>query len=350
VQVVDEIPHQFQKRDVLFKLKMGIGKSERIQYELRPVKRGEYEFGLINVYVSTRLGLLQRRFKQGEHVKVPVYPSYLQMRKYQLMAISNRLSEVGVKKIRRIGHSMEFEQIKEYVRGDDYRTINWKATARKGQLMMNNYTDEKSQQIYCVIDKGRVMKMPFEELSLLDYAINASLVLLNVALLKQDKAGLISFAEKISAFLPAEKKATQMQSILELLYSQKTRYLESDFEKLYSAIRNRITQRSLIVLFTNFESLSGMQRQLPYLRRIAQHHLLLVVFFENTELKQLIDQPAKDLETIYTKTIAEKFAFEKKLIVKELQRYGILTILTAPKNVTVNTLNKYLELKARQAI
>ena len=86
------------------------------------------------------------------------------------------------------------------------------------------------------------------------------------------------------------------------------------------------------------------------MRRIAQHHLLLVVFFENTELKQLIDQPAKDLETIYTKTIAEKFAFEKKLIVKELQRYGILTILTAPKNVTVNTLNKYLELKARQAI
>jgi uncharacterized protein (DUF58 family) len=125
------------------------------------------------------------------------------------------------------------------------------------------------------------MKMPFEELSLLDYAINASLVLLNVALLKQDKAGLISFAEKISAFLPAEKKATQMQSILEVLYNQKTRYLESDFEKLYSAIRNRITQRSLIVLFTNFESLSGMQRQLPYLRRIAQHHLLLVVSIPN---------------------------------------------------------------------
>jgi len=350
VNVVDEIPHQFQKRDVLFKLKMKAGTHELLQYNLRPVKRGEYEFGRINVYVSSVLGLIQRRFRQGEAMTVPVYPSYLQMRKYQLMAISNRLSEVGVKKIRRIGHSMEFEQIKEYVRGDDYRTINWKATARKGQLMMNNYTDEKSQQIYCVIDKGRVMKMPFEELSLLDYAINASLVLLNVALLKQDKAGLISFAEKLSAFLPAEKKATQMQSILEVLYNQKTRYLESDFEKLYSTIRHRITQRSLIVLFTNFESLSGMQRQLPYLRRIAQHHLLLVVFFENTELKQLIDEPAKDLETIYTRTIAEKFSFEKKLIVKELQRHGIITILTAPKNVTVNALNKYLELKARQAI
>ena len=121
VNVVDEIPHQFQKRDVLFRLKMNAGAHERLQYNLRPVKRGEYEFGRINVYVSTVLGLIQRRFKQGEAMTVPVYPSYLQMRKYQLMAISNRLSEVGVKKIRRIGHSMEFEQIKEYVRGDDYR-------------------------------------------------------------------------------------------------------------------------------------------------------------------------------------------------------------------------------------
>jgi uncharacterized protein (DUF58 family) len=272
------------------------------------------------------------------------------MRKYQLMAISNRLSEVGIKKVRRIGHSMEFEQIKEYVQGDDVRTINWKATARKGQIMVNNFTDEKSQQVYCVIDKGRAMKMPFEGLSLLDYAVNASLVLLNIALLKQDKAGLITFSEKLSSFLKADKKAVQMNSILEVLYNQRTRYLESDFEKLYSLLRAKVSQRSLIVLFTNFESMSGMQRQLPFLRKIAANHLLVVVFFENTELRQLLDKPADDLESIYTKTVAEKFAYEKKLIVKELQKYGILSILTAPANVTVNTLNKYLELKARQLI
>ena len=141
-----------------------------------------------------------------------------------------------------------------------------------------------------------------------------------------------------------------MNSILEVLYNQRTRYLESDFEKLYALLRTKVTQRSLIILFTNFESMGGMQRQLPYLRKIASNHLLLVVFFENTELKQLIDKPAEDIETIYTKTIAEKFAYEKKLIVKELQKYGILSILTAPENITVNTVNKYLELKARQAI
>jgi len=347
VEIIDEIPHQFQKRDILFNLTLTGGEKKVLHYKLRPVKRGSYEFGTINVFIKTRLDLFSRRYIVGTPQNVPVYPSYLQLRKYQLMAISNRLSEIGVKKVRRMGHSMEFEQIKEYVVGDDYRTLNWKATARKGALMVNSYADEKSQQLYCIIDKSRVMKMPFEELSLLDYAINTSLVLSNVALMKQDKAGLLTFSENIGSFLPAEKKALQMQSILETLYNQKTRYLESDFEKLYIFTRRKITQRSLLLLFTNFESLTGMRRQLPYLKKIAENHLLITVFFENTELTKFINKPSENLEEVYSKTIAENFAYEKRQIVKELNQSGILTILTAPKNLTVNALNKYLEVKAR---
>lgn len=350
VEVIDEIPHQFQRRDILFFAKLVAGGSRIIRYNLKPLKRGEYEFGSINVYASSPIGMVKRRFRFDERKIVPVYPSYQQMRRYQLLAIHDRLSEIGIKKTRRIGHSMEFEQIKEYVPGDDSRTLNWKATARRGQLMVNHYVEEKSQQVYCIIDKGRVMKMPFDGLSLLDYAINASLLLSNVALLKQDKAGIITFSDQLGSVLMASKKATQMQSILEVLYKQRTRYLESDFEKLYAHIRTRITQRSLLVLFTNFESIPGMQRQLPHLRKIARHHLLLVVFFENTELRQLTEKEAKDVESVYVKTIGEKFSFEKKLIVKELEQYGILTILTSPRNVTVASVNKYLELKAKHAI
>lgn len=350
LQLIDEIPHQFQKRDVLFSLDLNPYESKTVTYLLRPVKRGEYSFGHTRAYVSTLLGLFKRRYNLNEPRIVPVYPSYIQMRRYQLMAISNRLSEIGVKKVRSLGHTMEFEQIKEYVTGDDYRTVNWKATARKGQLMVNNYTDEKSQQVYCVIDKSRVMKMPFEGLSLLDYSINAALVLSNVALMKQDKAGIISFAEKISSFLPAQKKLSQMQAVLEVLYNQKTRYLESDFEKLYILVKRKITQRSLLVLFTNFESLSAMRRQLPYLRKIAAGHLLVTVFFENTELDALLNEPAQRLKQVYAKSVAEKFAAEKHQVVAELQQHGIMTILTPPKNLTVNTLNKYLEIKARQLL
>lgn len=348
--IIDEIPVQFQKRDIWFETELKPRQRKLINYVLRPTKRGEYEFGAIRIFVRSPLGLVSRRYNFNQAETLPVYPSFLQMRKYELMAITDQLTELGIKKIRRLGHSMEFEQVKNYVPGDDYRTINWKATARRGSLMVNSYTEEKSQHVYCVIDKSRAMKMPFDGLSLLDYAINASLVLSNIALLKEDKAGLITVAEKIGAVIPADRRNTQINKILEVLYKEKTRFLETNMEALYTTIRSVAKQRSLVVFFTNFESLSSLERQLPFLRRIAKFHLLLVVFFENTELRKLSETPAQDVEGIYIKTIAEKFAYDKKLIVKELAKNNIQSILTAPENLTVNAVNKYLEIKARQRI
>ncbi|MDO9374972.1 MAG: DUF58 domain-containing protein [Ferruginibacter sp.] len=350
MQIIDELPEQFQQRDWLIKRSFKAGEQKKISYLLRPTERGEYEFGNIILYIKSGLGLVMRRHDVDAPVTVPVFPSFMQLRKYTLLSQTTIQSEHGSKRMRKIGHSMEFEQIKEYVRGDDIRTINWKATARKTTLMVNNFTDEKSQQVYCIIDKGRLMKMPFGDLSLLDYAINSTLVLSNVCLQKQDRVGLITFDNKMGTLLAADRKPIQQANILQLLYNQETSFLESDFEMLYMQLRNRIKQRSLLVLFTNFESLSGLKRQLNFLRSIAKHHLLIVVFFENTELKQLSGVDAENLEAVYLKTIAEKFTYEKRLIVKELMKHGILSILTAPENLTVNTLNKYLELKARQAI
>lgn len=350
IGIIDEIPFQFQKRDIWFKTFLKPRQRKLINYTLRPTRRGEYEFGHIRIYVMSPIGLIQRRYNFSQGEVLAVYPSFLQMRKYELMAISNSLSEIGIKKIRRLGHSLEFEQVKTYVQGDDYRTINWKATARLGNLMTNSYTDEKAQHVYCIIDKSRAMKMPFDSLSLLDYAINASLVLSNVALLKEDKAGLITVGEKIGSVIPAERRPTQINKILEALYREKTRYLEANMEALYTTVRTVVKQRSLLVFFTNYESMYALQRQLPFLKRIAKFHLLLVVFFENTELKAINETPAGDVEDIYIKTIAEKFVYDKKLIVKELTKHSIPSILTTPQNLTVNTVNRYLELKARQRI
>lgn len=350
ISVIDELPFQFQVRDKEFKLNIDSGKSKTIEYDLRPVKRGEYSFGAVNVFVKSPIGFVQRRYRFSQDMMVPVYPSFMQMRKYELLAISNQLTDAGIKKIRRRGNNAEFEQIKEYVAGDDYRTINWKATARKNKLMINQYQDEKSQQVYSAIDMGRIMRMPFEGLSLLDYAINSSLVISNIAMLKQDKAGIITFSNRVQAILPADRRNAQLRKILELLYNQKTGYLESDYEHLYATIKTKINQRSLVLLYSNFESLSGLQRQIKYIRRLAKDHLLVVIFFENTELRSFIEKPARSTEEIYNKTIAEKLAYEKKLIVKELEKYGIQSILTAPQQLSVNTINKYLELKARGLI
>jgi uncharacterized protein (DUF58 family) len=348
--IIDELPYQFQERNWVRKKMLEQGSASEIEYYVLPVQRGEYYFGDINIYVQSPLALIKRRYRISMEQAVKVYPSYIQMRRYQLLAATNRLQESGSQRLRKLGQSMEFEQIKEYVRGDDYRNINWKATARRDDLMVNNFTDERSQQIYCVINKGRTMKMPFNGMTLLDYAINASLVLANTALMKQDKAGLITYAEKLDVFLQADKKPGQMNFILEQLYKQETAFLEPDLEKLFSAIRNRITQRSLVILFTNYESIESLEREMASLKRIAHYHLLMVVFFENTELKQLSDKRAQNTEDIYIKTIAEKYLFEKQLIAKELQKNGIIALLTSPEKLTINTLNKYLEVKNRQSI
>lgn len=350
MDIIDELPMQFQKRDWILHHRFIANEQKSIIYNLRPIERGEYTFGRIILYVRSLMGLLVRRHNIEAADTIPVYPSFMQMRKYELLSQTTIQTEHGNKRMRKIGHSMEFEQIKEYVRGDDRRTINWKATARRGALMVNNYTDEKSQQVYCIIDKGRLMKMPFDGLTLLDYAINSTLVLSNVCLQKQDRVGVLSFANRMGSLLAADRKPIQRENILQLLYNQETAFLESDYEMLYMQIRNRIKHRSLLVLYTNFESLSGLNRQLNYLRAIAKHHLLLVVFFENTELHKLSHLTTNSLEDVYIKTIAEKFEFEKRLIVKELQKHGILSVLTPPDKLTINAVNKYLELKARQAI
>ena len=350
VGIIDEVPIQFQRRDVWFETHLPVGGKKAITYRLRPVKRGEYAFGRIRLYVKTSLALVQRRFTTGMPDTRPVYPAFIHLHQHELLAVSHRLSDFGAKRIRRIGHSMEFDQIKQYVPGDDYRTLNWKATARQGQLMVNAYTDERSQSVYCVIDKSRAMRMPFHGLSLLDYAINASLALSKVVIRKEDKAGLITISDRKGAIIPADRKAGQLNRIMEVLYREKTRYLETDMERLYATIRKTIKQRSLLVFFTNFESMSGMKRQLPLLKRMAQFHALVVVFFENTELERLTSQPAADVEAIYLQTIAAKFAYEKKQIVRELNLHGIQTLLTPPENLTVNTINKYLAIKARQQL
>ncbi len=350
INIIDEIPFQFQKRDFNIKRKLGANEEKKILYKLRPVKRGEYSFGKLNIYVTNLLGLVQKRFIFDDGVMVPVYPSFIQMRKYELMAISNRLTEAGIKKIRKISNNREFDQIREYVQGDDYRTINWKATARKTKLMVNQYQDEKSQRVYSIIDMGRTMKMPFEEMSLLDYAINSSLVISNIAMIKHDKAGLITFSKDIHSIVPADRKNSQMYQIMEALYKQRTDFSESNHDVLYSAIKRKVNQRSLLLIYTNFEGPVSLERQIKYLKQLTKSHLVVVIFFENTEIKKLTKDRPKNTEDIYIKTIAEKFAYDKKLIVKELKKNGVHSILTEPEKLTVNTINKYLEFKAKGLI
>jgi len=351
LQLIDEFPEAWQIRDFKRSLMLEPGGKSELNHIIRPRERGEFFFGDIRVFIKSPLQLIHRRKTISANESVKVYPAFLLLRQLEFRTHMTDPGNIGYKQVRKTGHSLEFEQIREYVSGDDIRGINWKATGRTGgQLMINNYTDEKSQQVYCIIDKGRTMKMAFEGVSLLNYSVNATLAMCSVAISRQDRAGLISFGDKTGDFLPASHRATQMSGIVNALYNLHTDYLESEFVFLHKLIKTRITQRSLLILFTNFESLTALNRQLPYLRSISRKHLLLVVFFENTSLHALASGEAGNVEQLYEKVIAEKFVIEKKLIVKELQRYGISALLTAPEKLTVDTVNKYLQIKARREI
>lgn len=347
VEVLDELPFQFQKRDFIYSITLNPKSIHNFEYLVRPVERGEYYFGNLNIYCSSPLKIIKRKFQFQNQQMVKVYPSVIQMQKYNFLAFSNALTQIGLKKIRRIGNTTEFEQIKDYVSGDDFRTVNWNATAKSAKLMVNQYQDEKSQPIFSIIDTGRVMKMPFNGLKLLDYAINSTLAFSNVALKKHDKVGMISFSKSIETLLPASQKPAYLNRILETLYNIDTHFNDSDYSLLYAQLKRKVTHRSLIILYTNFEHMSALKRQLPYLQGISKKHMLVVVLFKNTELDTLITSNSKSLQDIYHKTIAEKFAFEKRLMVKELLKHGIQSILTTPENLTINAINKYLEIKAR---
>lgn len=347
LKIIDELPIQWQLRDFMIESTLAPSEEKRFTYHVRPTERGEYHFGNLIVFTASILGLASRKHLFDANAMIPNYPSFLQLKKYDFIAFTNKLKLFGLKKIRRIGHTLEFEQIKDYVSGDDVRNINWNATAKRGALMVNQFQDEKSQPVYSIIDKGRVMKMPFSGLSLLDYAINATLVISNIAIKKKDKAGMFSFSRKVEDRVLAQRSKAQMNLILETLYNVQTDFSESDFARLYIDIKRMVKQRSLMLLYTNFETMDALHRQLPYLQAINKTHLLVVIFFENTELKEFSEKKAVTTHQIFEKTIAEKFVYEKKLIVNELQKYGIQTILTAPENLTVNTINKYLEIKAR---
>lgn len=350
VLLIDELPFQLQERNNSFEFLIRKNENKTINYKIVPKQRGEYCFGKAHIYLTSNISLLQRRISSNIEQNIPVYPSIIDLKKFELQTTSKLSTYLGIKKVRRIGQSYEFEQISEFHQGDNYQHMNWKASSRVNRLMINRFTEEKSQPVYCFIDKSRYMKMPFHELSLLDYSINASLIIANTALNKDDKAGLLTFSNKIETLIKADNKRTQIQGILHALYKETETKMEANYELMYSQVRQSIVGRSLIFLFSNFDTVFALERVLPILRKLNKIHLLVVIVFENTELEDFYKSETKSTLDIYNQTIARKIAYEKKQVISILKQHAIQVMYTKPEELSLNTLNKYLELKSRGII
>lgn len=348
--ILEDLPHQLDLKNHQFKHRFGPQEHINLRYQISTTERGEYTFGNMYVIVFSALGLVRKRNVIQQDQKVACYPSFMQLRKYDFLAISNQLTNYGVKKIRRLEQNTDFAQIKEYVNGDNYKHINWKATARTGQFMVNQYQAERSQNIYCIIDKGRAMKMPFNGLTLLDYAINSALVMSSIAIRKDDKSGLVTFSRTPDRYIKASNRNHTISQIADALYEVTTNFHESDFGRLYKMCNAQMTTRSLLLLYSNFETMNALQRQMKYLRALARKHVVVVIFFENTEVTTLLQKPIEESADRYRHVMAESMVLEKQNMVKELAQYGIQSVVSKPENLTVDSINKYLELKSKGAI
>ncbi len=350
ISLTETLPYQLGIRNSTHDLTLASKATKHIDYKIRPTVRGVYTFGNNFIFIRTSFPLIERRLTQICDESIDVYPSIIQMKKFELYASKRLTNDEGVKKTRRLGHGAEFEQIKQYVPGDDPRTINWKASARTGHVMTNHYHEEKSQPVYQILDTSRSMKMPFNDLTLLDHSINSALALSNIILKKGDKTGLISFDKGVNTFLDANNSSYQLKLMLRNLYAQKESTHEANYELLFYSTRKYITKRSFCILYTNFESIYALQRVMAQLTAISKRHLLLVVLFENTELTEFSQKPAKALHDIYDQTLAKKVSREKALIHSELERHGIMNISVTTETLTADVINKYLEVKSRGAI
>ena len=347
--LVDELPEQLQHRSYIVDQLIGKESSIAEEFIIRPTERGAYEFGKLWLYVSLKWpGFIQQRLVIDTPYHSEVHPSIIQMRKYELQVFSKTAILAGIRQIRKIGENDEFEHIKPYQLGDNIKSINWKATSRKNQLMVNQYQNTRSQTVYCIIDKGRSMKMPFFGMTLLDHAINSALVISNIILKKYDKAGLITFSDKLGSIVRAKAMTGQLEGISKQLYNQKTAFKESNFELLYYTCRQQITRRSILLFFTNFEQMVDLERNLPYLSRMGKKHLMVVILFINSEIVTATEISCLTKSDIYTKTFAEKALAEKTKIARTLNIHGIQTILTKPEDLSINVINRYLEIKNKR--
>ena len=308
-----------------------------------PTRRGSYLLGRSLAFVRV-LGLLERRItlvKKGDRVEV--YPAFSRLREKDQQARSLQILNSGLHKRQLPTNQTEFMDIREYVIGDDIRTINWKATARTSRLMVNNYEDERSQTIVNIIDCGRAMHRTFNNLTLQDYAINASLLLSYSALLTEgDNVGLSTYGPEGLKFLPPKPGERQLHTIIRQLYALETTYGEGDLEELCLLLDRKLQRRSLIILYTDYTTLEAMERQLPFLQRISRRHCLVVAQFIDKELEN-VSEGVFSVES----TLASDLVLQKRLIADRLQRNNIHSLLTTPANLSFSVVSKYLELRKR---
>jgi uncharacterized protein (DUF58 family) len=347
LQVKDDPPAQFDTPQRRFSLCLQPFESQALTYHTRPLNRGRYVFGNLHVRGRSLLGLSwwQRSFLAAQ--EVAVYPNLLEIRRYEMLARSDRLQQAGFRTTRLPGQGTEFENLRDYTPDDEYRSIDWKATARKGRPITRQYELERSQTMMLLIDAGRMMSATSGEMAKLDYAVNAALMLAYVATHKDDAVGLIAFAESVKAFLPPRKGQAQVGRLTEALYDLQPVLVEPNYAEALGLLHSRARKRALIVVFTDLVDVDASRRLLAHLSALAPRHLPLLITLRDTSLQDAARQAPEETFDVYRQAMARQVLADREAALAVLRHRGVLVLDTTPERLTVDAVNQYLALKAR---
>jgi len=316
-------------------------------YYVRPVRRGDYAFGDLNLRWRGPLGLIVRqgRVKASEPVKV--YPNLLDVRRYDLLLKRNRLQEMGLRHSRQFGQGTEFERLREYLPDDDFRRIDWNATARRNRPVTVEYQTERSQTVIAVLDTGRMMQSPVADIAKLDYVVNAVLFLGYVASGRGDRVGMMTFADQVTHYLGPQLGRRQFYRMLERLYAVQSQPVEPDYQQAFVYLAARHRKRALVVIFTDVSGTVGMEALVSQTALLARHSLPLVVTISDPDVYAAARQMPNDSLSVYQRAAAEKMLADRRMALESFHRQGILTLDVPANQLSTAVINRYLELKGR---
>ncbi len=319
-------------------------------YYLRPPRRGDYAFGDLHLRWGSVLGLLRRQATFPAAGPVKVYPNLVDVKKYDLLLRKNRLWELGLRNTRLLGAGSEFERMREYQPDDEYRKINWKATARRGKPITMEFETERSQNLVALLDVGRMMRSPVGDVAKMDYAINAVLLLAYVATQKSDRVGVMTFADEVQSWLAPRTGKGQFHRMLELLYAVQGQPVEPDYGRVFGYLASRQSRRSLVLVFSDLTGSVAADALVAGMLRLRRGHLPLLVTMRDPTVEQMARQPIADGAALYQRSVAESLLNEREVRLEQLRRHGVLTLDVPADELSVALIDRYLEIKARMLL
>jgi uncharacterized protein (DUF58 family) len=315
----------------------------RWEYAVAPRARGRFVWGPIFLRYHSVLGLWERTKQESADGEVRVYPNLALLERYHLLARSDRLAALGIRRVRHRGGATEFESLREYTHGDDVRQVDWKATARRGRLTVRHREAERNQTVLLLLDCGRLMNATEDGVAKLDHAVNATLLLAHVALARGDRVGLCTFSGKVHEWLVPRGNLAQNRLIAEMLYDLSGDFTESDHGRCLKFVAARHPKRSLLVVLTDFVDATTAADMVAHLQLAARRHVVLFVALKDAFLdRAAMSVPATDRDG-FRKAAAVDLLRERAEVLERIRHTGGFVIDAEPGAITPPIINTYLE-------